>query len=1273
MLHTLLAQAVEAPVAWYEEGWFVWLIALAILIVPYLLGAAFARGLRMTDYGWKVGVILVAVTAGLVIDLYGAFISPAGIRLGIDLSGGVKLIYELDQSKLRSVNIEHVVKRLSEEANAAGHFGKKKAEVATAGEGRLTVTLPTSDAEKATAVKNAIDKIDFKNQLGVTLSYIDEKNSDGNIVLTYEAERSSTAVDMDKLIAAVSKRVNPGGQREVAIRRIGADQVEVAIPNVDQAEINLVKKKISTAGALEFRILADHRFSEHNYVIEAAKQNIDNPSNDVSNGEEIVGEWIDLPTDATQLSGLHLSDNFVTRKLPSGTRQILAVRDGDNVTGAYLTSARGGTGDEGREVDFSFNTEGAGLFGHLTGENLPVNGQAKELAIVLDNTLMSVAGIRSRITDNGRITGSFSDEDVNFIVDVLNAGALPAALQKEPVSEQRISAELGADTIRNSALSMIVSTLAVLVFMLFYYRFAGIVANAAVLLNLVLVLALMIIFKAAFTLAGLAGLVLSVGMAVDSNVLIYERMREEKERGAALRMVIRNGFGRAMATIIDTHSTTIITGVILYAIGTEQLRGFAVTLVMGLVVNLFTAVFCARVVFDIAERQRWLKELKMLRLFGDTNIDFVAIMKPAIGVSILIAAAGIVALFARGRSILDVDFTGGSEVQIALNPKDSMDVSEVRKALEKPDVEKILPDVTVNAVTTSKEQENTQFVIRTSNEQIKDVESELAKVFGERLRHYKVAKVANQHAIEAKATPESPPTIKAAPGAGALKETPVPPTVPSPSPGKTDQSDSSKAKANADDAKKDDSKKDDSKKDDSKKDDSKKDDSKKDEAGKANDSKADDKKEEPKKTDDGKAATPSTGSKSSSLSRLNRGLLAIALPTELLADEKAPPADAPAKSTEPNPKSQISDSKSQPPNASDAPKPDASNPEASPKAGSDAAPAAKTNGTETPSSPSPVPGVPSPSSTDSGQSKSPAPSPQSPAPSGEQKDLTTRPSVAATRDPFAGGTEVTLEFDEPIKYDSLKELLGQTIDTNKVNFSLSNPEYASAPTRGYKTWTVKLSVPTEEATATLNKFKANIESTPVFLADASISGRVAGDTQLTALYALIASMVMIVVYIWIRFQNVIYGIGAIVATVHDVLITVAGVALSYYLAGVLGFLLVDPFKISLNVVAALLTIVGYSISDTIVIFDRIREVRGKSPDLTAEMINKSVNQTLSRTVLTVFTVLLVTVILYIAGGQAIHAFAFTMLIGLISGTYSSVYIAAPCLLWLKPKGGQNNK
>ena len=158
---------------------------------------------------------------------------------------------------------------------------------------------------------------------------------------------------------------------------------------------------------------------------------------------------------------------------------------------------------------------------------------------------------------------------------------------------------------------------------------------------------------------------------------------------------------------------------------------------------------------------------------------------------------------------------------------------------------------------------------------------------------------------------------------------------------------------------------------------------------------------------------------------------------------------------------------------------------------------------------------------------------------------------------------------------------------------------------------------------------------------------------------------MIVVYVWVRFQNAMFGIAAVLALIHDVLVTVGFLALSKYLAPFLGFLLVEDFKISLAVMAALLTIVGYSINDTIVIFDRIREVRGKNPDLTEKMINDSVNQTLSRTILTSGTVLIGTLILYFIGGPGIHAFAFAMLVGLISGTYSTVYIASPVLLWLK--------
>jgi SecD/SecF fusion protein len=176
---------------------------------------------------------------------------------------------------------------------------------------------------------------------------------------------------------------------------------------------------------------------------------------------------------------------------------------------------------------------------------------------------------------------------------------------------------------------------------------------------------------------------------------------------------------------------------------------------------------------------------------------------------------------------------------------------------------------------------------------------------------------------------------------------------------------------------------------------------------------------------------------------------------------------------------------------------------------------------------------------------------------------------------------------------------------------------------------------------------------------------VAGNTRVTAVYALLASLALIVLYVWVRFQNVAFGIAAVVALIHDVLVALAALAVSRFIAPFMGWALVDEFRISLDVVAALLTIVGFSINDTIVIFDRLRELRGKSPFVTADMIDKAVNQTLSRTILTSGTAFLATLILYLFGGQGIHAFAFTMLVGIITGTYSTIYIAAPLVLWLQ--------
>ncbi len=267
----------------------------------------------------------------------------------------------------------------------------------------------------------------------------------------------------------------------------------------------------------------------------------------------------------------------------------------------------------------------------LTGSNAPdtTSGHFALLGIVMDGELISAPRINERIGGSGIIEGRFTDEEVDVLVNVLRAGRLPAVLKADPISQNEISPLLGRDTIRQGKISIAVSLALVLVFMVVYYHFAGLVACLALLANLVLILALMIFVGAAFSLPGMAGLVLTVGMAVDANVLIFERIREELRHGAALRMAIRNGFGRATRTIVDANVTTLITAVVLYLIGNEQLRAFAVTLILGILMCLFTAIFCSRVIFDIAERRRWVKKLTMLQLLATPDLNLFGLRRPA--------------------------------------------------------------------------------------------------------------------------------------------------------------------------------------------------------------------------------------------------------------------------------------------------------------------------------------------------------------------------------------------------------------------------------------------------------------------------------------------------------------------------------------------------------------------------------------------------------------------------------------------------------------------
>jgi preprotein translocase subunit SecD len=266
-----------------------------------------------------------------------------------------------------------------------------------------------------------------------------------------------------------------------------------------------------------------------------------------------------------------------------------AVVDGSELRDASAVQGRGGAGDY--QITFSFKPSGAQKFGDWTGKNI-----GNYMAVVLNNEVKSAAFIKSQIFDSGEISGRFTKEAAEDLALTLKSGALPAAIEYQ--EERTVGPSLGADSIRSGIEASVGGLVFVVLFMLVYYRGSGINAVVALILNMLLTMAALIVFGSTLTLPGIAGLILGIGMAVDSNVLIFERIREELRLGLTVPKAIDVGFSLAFVTIIDTHITTIISSLILYVAGSGPIRGFAVTLVLGLIINLFTAVFVSRTIFN---------------------------------------------------------------------------------------------------------------------------------------------------------------------------------------------------------------------------------------------------------------------------------------------------------------------------------------------------------------------------------------------------------------------------------------------------------------------------------------------------------------------------------------------------------------------------------------------------------------------------------------------------------------------------------------------------
>ena len=327
---------------------------------------------------------------------------------------------------------------------------------------------------------------------------------------------------------------------------------------------------------------------------------------------------------------------------------------------------------------------------------------------------------------------------------------------------------------------MIIAAALVPLFMLMYYRFCGVVADVALLLNMLILFSVMLSLKVAFTLTGLVGLALTVGMAVDNNVLVFERLREEQDRGATLRMAIRNAFHRAGATIVDCNLTHLIAASVLYWLGNEQLRGFAIPLWIGVATSMYTSVFVAHVIFNIAEKRRWIGEANMARWIGHTNIDFMGLAPYCIAASILITVmgAGLAVYRYHEHTLLDIDFTGGVSAQVVFDQPQR--VEDVRGPLEK---DGRLKDVTVTDVKQPGQTVVKEFIIDTSTEDIKILQATLVRLFGNKLAHNTVNFTEPKTIIAAPAVPAA-----GAKPAGPAKEGPGGAAKPAASPPKHSQS-----------------------------------------------------------------------------------------------------------------------------------------------------------------------------------------------------------------------------------------------------------------------------------------------------------------------------------------------------------------------------------------------------------------------------------------------------------------------------------------------------
>jgi len=594
-------------------------------------------------------------------------LSSNGMRLGLDLQGGMNLILKVNlpqavQSQLEQ-SLTDLKAALKEKKISVGPV-----ETVEPNHARLQLLNPADMA----SLREILTR-EFPN---LTLLSSSQNAGQANVDLALTAkevnfiETNSVAQSLE----IIRNRIDQFGVSEPMLVKQGKDEIVVQLPGVKDPERAL--ELVGRTAQLQFKLVDSRAGADLPALIEEALS-AGRLKKNFSHRELNLALKGKIPPDA---------EVFYERKVEHESGRVtmvpLLLKKKTLMTGSMLkTAVVEITGSYNEPaVGLTLNSRGARVFDEITQENV-----GRQLAIILDDIVQSAPVIRERISGGkAQISGSFTTEEAHDLAIVLRAGALPAPV--DIVQNLTVGPSLGRDSIRAGVTAAVLGMVLVVAFMMLYYRLSGLIANLALILNLILMMAALSLFRATLTLPGIAGIVLSIAMAVDSNVLIFERMREEFALKKPFRSAVEGGYDKALWTIVDSHITTLITAFALFLFGTGPIKGFAVTLSIGVIFNLFTALYGTRAVYDYLHFTRRIKSLHFLQIIKNSRIDFIGLRKAAFLLSGLLVILGLFAFvqIQRGKANLGVDFAGGTMVQF--KAQKSYDLAEIRSVLTRRNV-----------------------------------------------------------------------------------------------------------------------------------------------------------------------------------------------------------------------------------------------------------------------------------------------------------------------------------------------------------------------------------------------------------------------------------------------------------------------------------------------------------------------------------------------------------------------------------------------------------